>query len=301
MKKQTFPILVLIAGSLFACSGKAYLDAGNASALVVNTPTPTISASFEPRPQTKAPLSPALVQPSVNSQRNSTPVRTVTAVSALPQTVKSSSPKASVVTPPKRSASQQLLLDAVARFNSLKSFKLKVEGFEAHEQEDSTYLTFNMTALNGKAKIEVLKHTKSLYVGVKMGYQTGTGNIAVRPGGALGFVKVNTAMDDERLLTPRGYRLDQIDAFAISKRLLAGNHVPKVLGKTTLNGRTVAILEYTHANDFDSEITRELLGIDMQDYFMRIHEMYQGSELVFSLKISDVELDKTLSSADLEI
>lgn len=201
----------------------------------------------------------------------------------------------------KISAAQELLSKAKKRFQSLNSFKINVEGFEMLSGKSPSRLSFNMFANQGRAKIEVLKHTNSLYVGVKMGYQAGADAISVRPGGALGFVKIDTKMSDDRLSTPRGYRLDQIDAFAISQRLLGGSEAPKVLGKTQINGRSVAILEYTHSNTYDQRITRELLGIDMEDHFIRIHEMYEGSTLVFSLKLSNVQLDVPVASTEMEI
>ncbi|MGE3727880.1 MAG: hypothetical protein AB7I41_20145 [Candidatus Sericytochromatia bacterium] len=205
------------------------------------------------------------------------------------------------VAPPQVSVAQQLVTKAVARFNALESFKFMVDGFEMVSGKTPSRLSFNMFALKGQAKIEVLKHTNSLYVGVKMGYQAGKDAISVRPGGALGFVKVDTKMNDERLSTPRGYRLDQIDAFAIAKRLLNGPQQPKVLGKTQINGRTIAILEYTNANSFDQRITRELLGIDMEDHFIRMHEMFEGDKLVFSLKLNNIQLNAPVSEAEIKI
>lgn len=198
-------------------------------------------------------------------------------------------------------AAQQVLTQAVERFKTLESVKFNVDGFETVIGKSPSRLSFTFASLQGKAKIEVLKHTNSMYVGVKMGYQDGQDAISVRPGGMLGFVKVDTKMNDERLSTPRGYRLDQIDAFAISKRLLGQNHTPKVLGKTQLDGRSVAILEYTKVNDFDQRITRELLAIDLEDHFIRMHEMYEGETLVFSLKLSNIQLNAPVAAADLGV
>lgn len=318
MRSQKQWVLSLALGTLSACGGQTYLN-GNAGQVTSPQPLPqqAYPTSQQGLPQAvPTPLLPNPTQPtqprqttqtsSQTSAQATTPRATVQA-SVRPTATRSASPavtsppKATATAKPQLSAAQQLLQQAVARFQSLKSFKLTVEGYEASDVKGPTNLSFYMTALNGRAKLDVFKHTNSLYIGVKMGYQAGSDTISVRPGGALGFVKLDTQMNDERLLTPRGYRLDQIDAFAISKRLLGGKHAPKVLGKTQLNGRTIAILEYTRANDFDSKITRELLGIDMQDYFMRIHEMYEGDTLVFSLKIGEVQLDLPLSDKDLEI
>lgn len=201
---------------------------------------------------------------------------------------------------PQLSTAQRLVNQALQRFNALQSFQFTVDAFEANNVKEPANLSFVMKALQGHSKIQVLKHSNSLYSGVKMAYQTGTGSISVRPGGMLGFVKIDTKINDERLLTPRGYQLDQIDPYAVTQRLLAGPEEPKVLGKTQLNGRNIAILEYTRSS-FDNKITRELLGIDLEDQFMRLHEMYEGDKLVFSLKLSDIQLNAPLSAQDLEI
>lgn len=308
MVQRKYMVLALSLGFLGACGGQTYVN-GTAGPLTAPQQIPQQIPQQQaypsgqqglPQTLTPRPSGPSPAQPTVQASARPVATRSPVPGTAAPKPTATPA-KAIASAKPQLSAAQQLLQKAVARFQSLKSFKLTVEGYEASDVKGPTNLSFYMTALNGRAKLDVFKHTNSLYIGVKMGYQAGSDTISVRPGGALGFVKLDTKMDDERLLTPRGYRLDQIDAFAISQRLLGGTHAPKVLGKTQLNGRTIAILEYTRANDFDSKITRELLGIDMQDYFMRIHEMYEGDKLVFSLKIGEVQLDLPLTDKDLEI
>jgi hypothetical protein len=324
MKNQMIVVLALAAfNSLSACAGNppnssAYPNyaaaqqnpsyAGQQNAFMQATSQEQIYSQNSQ--QMGQQNSPALV-PSVNlnagavNNKNAivsktTPAKSPALKSATPVKVAPAAIPAKAATP-QVSVAQQIVTKSVARFNSLDSFKFMVEGFEMVSGKTPSRLSFNMFALKGQAKIEVLKHTNSLYVGVKMGYQTGHDAISVRPGGALGFVKVDTKMNDERLSTPRGYRLDQIDAFAIAKRLLIGPQQPKVLGKTQINGRTIAILEFTNANSFDQRITRELLGIDMEDHFIRMHEMFEGDKLVFSLKLNNIQLNAPVSEAEIKI
>lgn len=325
MKHTMGVALIMILISLSACGGQTHLNVNPGSpqgfaaapqtaltpnAPLINTPqgNPSLPSPLAPQPTQARPAATSATTTSPSKSATtvpkSTPVKPSTAATGA-QTPSTSAATPALSAPatkaPQISAGQLLLNKAVARFDSLKSFKISVDGFETSAAKGPTSLSFQMMALNGLNKIEVQKHTNSLYVGVKMGYQSGTDKISVRPSGALGFVKLDTQMNDERLLTARGYRLDQIDAFAISQRLLKGNQQPKILGKTQLNGRNIAILEYTHANTFDASITRELLGIDMEDYFMRIHEMYEGANLVFSLKLSNVQLDAPVTAKDLEV
>ena len=118
----------------------------------------------------------------------------------------------------------------------------------------------------------------------------------------MSFMKMTLPMSDSKIKSRRGYRLDQIDTNGITTRLLGNpNLSPKILGKTNINGHEIAVLEFTNVNTFDQRITRELLGIDMKDHFVRIHEMYEGQNLVYSLKLSDVAINTTVTAADFEV
>lgn len=298
-------------------SGYAY-QSPNATAQqsqYANTPSQTATqaqypSSFTAQQPSTVQTSPAQTQaaatPRATGPQTTTARPPVTAPTAVPQTTQAKAPTSQKTTPaataaPKLSAAQILLINARKRVQTLNSAKATVNCFETNAEKGPTNLKADMTFLSGTTKLEVISHQNSLFVGAKLSYQAGSPTVTARAAGALGIVKVNAPMTDERILTRRGYRLDQIDVFAISNRLLNGNVEPKVLGKTQVNGREIAILEFTKANDFDQEVTRELLGIDMQDYFVRIHEMYAGSELVFSLKLENIELNAPVSAQDLEI
>lgn len=117
----------------------------------------------------------------------------------------------------------------------------------------------------------------------------------------MSFMKLTVPLSDERISSRRGYRLDQIDTLAIVNRLMKSGQQPKVLGKTNFNGREIAMIEFAGQNPFDNTITREVLGIDMQDNFVRTHEMYVGTDLVYSLKLEQVTVDGTIPASDFTI
>lgn len=248
-------------------------------------------------PQTTAPRTTSA------SRTTATPTQRAATASTARPTAAAAPVRQTAAAPaaPQRSAAQTLLLNARKRVQTLNSAKTVVNCFETNAEKGPTNLKANMMFMSGTTKLEVISHQNSLFVGAKLSYQAGSPNVTARAAGALGIVKVNAPMTDKRILTRRGYRLDQIDVFAIANRLLNGKVEPKVLGKTQVNGRNIAILEFTNANDFDKEVTRELLGIDMEDYFVRIHEMYAGPELVFSLKLENLQLNAPISAQDLEI
>ncbi len=257
------------------------------------------TANISQPPAAQAPNTPARAATPQTPVRaaNATPQRTATP----PTPSRTQSAGAPQTAAPKISATQALLINARKRVQTLSSATAVVNCFETNAEKGPTNLKANMLFLNGQTKLEVIAHQNSLFVGAKLTYNEGSDQVSARAAGALGLVKVSAPMSDKRILTRRGYRLDQIDVFAIANRLLNGSVEPKVLGKTQVNGRNIAILEFKNANDFDQSITRELLGIDMENYFVHIHEMYAGPELVFSLKLENLQLNAPLSAKDLEV
>lgn len=260
-------------------------------------------AGQQQQPTANVPQTPAAQAPNTPA-RAATPQTPARAAASTPQrstTTRAQSPAAPQTAAPKISATQALLINARKRVQTLSSASAVVNCFETNAEKGPTNLKANMLFLNGQTKLEVTAHQNSLFVGAKLTYHEGSDQVSARAAGALGLVKVSAPMSDKRILTRRGYRLDQIDVFAIANRLLNGSVEPKVLGKTQVNGRNIAILEFKNANDFDQSITRELLGIDMENYFVHIHEMYAGPELVFSLKLENLQLNAPLSAKDLEV
>lgn len=211
---------------------------------------------------------------------------------AAPQQQQAQSPEAVV---------QNLLQQTRDTFKTMQNYKGIASVMEKNEKGPTNLKLDVIFQQPGRSKMEILEHANSMYVGVKLMYDSGQDKVTGRPGGMLGFAKLTVPMTDERILTRRGYRLDQVDTLAIVQRLINSNQTPKILGKTTVAGRSVAVLEYTPQNHFDPSITRELIGIDMQDHFVRIHEMYAGKDLVYSLKLLEVQINAPLSSKDFEI
>jgi hypothetical protein len=221
-----------------------------------------------------------------------------------------SAPTKSTATPvtPKNSTSttlsvtQNLLQKSKARFEQLQNFRATADVFEFHPDKGPVKAKLKVLFQKpGNCRMEVVEHTNSLHKGVKLTYKSGVNSVTGRPGGALSFMKMTLPMNDNKLTTRRGYRLDQVDTLAIVSRLIRPELNPKLLGKTTVNGRSVAVLEYQASNHFDSKVTKELLGIDMETHFVRIHEMYVGEELVYSLKLPEVEFDQNISATDMEV
>ncbi|PIQ26311.1 hypothetical protein COW36_15025 [bacterium (Candidatus Blackallbacteria) CG17_big_fil_post_rev_8_21_14_2_50_48_46] len=223
-------------------------------------------------------------------KRAATPTKTASAAIA---------PKA---TAPSVSPTQSLLEKTKARFEQIQNFRAMADVFETKAGKGPVKAKIKVTFQKpGNSKLEIIDHSNSLYKGAKLTYKSGIDSITGRPGGAMSFMKMTLPMSDDKVTSRRGYRLDQVDTLAIVSRLIRPELNPKLLGKTTVNGRPVAVLEYQATNHFDPTITKELLGIDMETYFVRIHEMYAGSELVYSLKLPDVQFNQPMTAADLDV
>lgn len=205
---------------------------------------------------------------------------------------------------PKQSAdsiAQQLLQQTRQTFSQLQNYSAIADVYEKNEK-GVTNLKLAIKYLNpGSNKLEILNHTNGLFKGAKLVYSSGSDQVTGRAGGVASFLKVTTTLEDDRIKSRRGYRLDQVDTSALVQRLVMSAQHPKVLGKTTIGGRPIAILEYTNANTFDQKVNRELLGIDMETSFIRMHEMYEGQELVYSLKVTELTVNGALNAKDLEI
>ncbi len=207
--------------------------------------------------------------------------------------------------PSSDSVGRELLAKSRARVESTQSFIVQGDAYEKDEKGETRIklkLAFQKGSSSSKCRLDIVQHSNSLFSGAKLSYVPGSDQVTGRPGGAMSFMKMNLPMSDSKIQSSRHYRLDQVDTNAIATRLLGNPSLnPKILGKTTINGRQIAVLEFHNVNDFDKTITRELLGIDMEDHFVRIHEMYAGDTLVYSLKLTTVNLDAPVTAADLEV
>lgn len=200
------------------------------------------------------------------------------------------------------SVGRELLAKSRARVEQTQTFIVQGDAYEKDAKGETRIKLKLAFQKGGLSRLDIVQHSNSMFSGAKLSYRPGTDQVTGRPGGAMSFMKMTLPMSDSKIQTRRGYRLDQVDTNAIATRLLGNPSLnPKILGKTTINGRQIAVLEFHNVNDFDKTITRELLGIDMQDHFVRIHEMYAGSELVYSLKLTTVNLDVPVTAADLDV
>lgn len=229
------------------------------------------------------------------------PVKAPTTVSRTSTAAKAPLPVAKPAAPA-MSMTQTILTKAKASFDKMQNYVAVADVFETKAGKGPVKAKIKVLFQKpGTSKMHLVEHTNSLFKDAKLTYKSGIDQITGRPGGAMSFMKMTLPMSDDKVTSRRSYRLDQVDTLAIVSRLVRPELNPKLLGKTTVNGRQVAVLEYQAQNHFDPQITKELLGIDMETYFVRIHEMYAGEELVYSLKLPEVQFNQPLSAKDFEV
>jgi outer membrane lipoprotein-sorting protein len=224
------------------------------------------------------------------------------APTAPPAPVATAAPAAPKPAVPTESVAEELLRKTRETFDGIENFVAQADVYEKNDEKGAVRGKLKVIFRKpGSAKMEFLEHSVGQYKGVKLTYSSGNPQVQIRAGGVLGFLSLNLPMTDDKVKSRRGYRLDQVDTLAIVDRLAKAGTDVKVLGKTTVGGNEIAVLQYTPINHFDPKITKEMLGIDMKTYFVRIHEMYEGDQLVYSLKIPQVDFDQPLTDADLKV
>ncbi|PKL75530.1 MAG: hypothetical protein CVV27_14870 [Candidatus Melainabacteria bacterium HGW-Melainabacteria-1] len=154
---------------------------------------------------------------------------------------------------------------------------------------------------NGQVKIDVTASSDSSRQGVKISFQSGGNQAKVRPSGILKMVSLTLNMNDPKLLSGRKYQIGQIELITTVNRLAQGAAKARVLGKSSFAGSEIIVLEITAPNPFDPRITKEHLGIDAKTFLPRVHEMYEGSELVYAGRVEQMSPNAPISDAMMAI
>lgn len=196
----------------------------------------------------------------------------------------------------KASTSDAYLAKAAQAFNKLQTVEAMVESFETNKEKGpiSGTLKYQYKAPS-MGRLEFVKHTNSLYLGARLVYGHDGDKVQAQAGGMMSWMKITSNFADKKLTSRRDYRLDQVDLAAMVKRLTKPGQGAKLKGKMNLHGNPVLVFEFNYnGNHFDPTITKELLGIDQNNHMIRMHEMFVGDELVYSVKVSQMIKNKPL-------
>lgn len=254
-----------------------------------------------------------------NPDRANTPPKTTTSSSKTPTSTKtpaktsttpskptsstSTRPPASTATPkPKQPSGTAELKSILEKLNSTPAIEAEIEKAEGKigdpSQPINTVKLKMFTQKPGTVKMEILFSSKDSSTGTKVLYESGNPKAKVRPGGALSFVTTDLAKSDDRLLSTNGFILDDLDFFGAIKRLSNG-YEAELIGKTTLNGKTLHIIKITTSgtNSMDPRIEHELMAYEPDTYKIRLWELYAGDKEPF-LRLTMPKLEFLASHTD---
>lgn len=141
----------------------------------------------------------------------------------------------------------------------------------------------------GSYRIEVSDATEALKKGSKSVFNTKTRKISSRPGGALGFVKLDGTLDDARSKSVRGYTLDQTDYQTQAAFLLAN------AAQLKLAANKPYTLELANPSKYPGiEALRATL--DPQKLLPVYVEMTERGQVVHTRKYTKLNVNPSISS-----
>jgi hypothetical protein len=262
---------------------------GYAAAPTTQNPANTSYAATSP---TRAP---ATTTKTSTSTKTAVPAKTSTAAKSTTAT-KTTATK----TTPAVSQVSQFLSNARQAIDKLQTMSATMTNFEKGAQPGQAKIQFYYRK-PGQVKIDVLQSSDASRKGVKLSFQSGSDQVRVRASGLLSLVPITLSMSDSKVKSGRGYLLSEIDFANTVMRLTQPSVQARVLGKMTQNGAEVIVLEIKTQNHFDHRITKEHLGLDSKTWLPRLHEMYEGTELVYSAKLETLEVNPSLASNAFDI
>lgn len=279
---------------------------GQTSYAQTGTQTQPMAAPAAPQAQTARAAAPAAKAAAPTAGGRTAPTlnkasSTTTKAPATTAKAPATAPAAKAPAPAAAKApdASEYLTKARQAIGSLQSLSATVATFEKGQQAGQGKIQYLYRA--GQVKIDVVSSSDSSRQGVKLAFQSGGNQVRVRPSGVLSMVALNLPMNDGKLLSGRKYQIGQIELTATVNRLSQAGAQAKVLGKTTFAGAEVIVIEITAPNPFDNRITKEHLGLDAQSFLPRIHEMYQGSELVYAGRVETLNINPQLPGNAFEV
>lgn len=158
----------------------------------------------------------------------------------------------------------------------------------------------------GRVKLDVMQHYKPANVGVKLGWQLGSGTVTVRPAGALSFLTKDFPATDKQIISPNGIRPDFCELYNIADRLRGATYSFELIGKTSVGGSEVYMLKASSSatNAMDSNIQYEYIGFDPSSFEIKLWECYGGPDLstpVHRVTLESFKIRDDITDAELKV
>lgn len=104
------------------------------------------------------------------------------------------------------------------------------------------------------------------------------------------FVKL--PLDDKRLCTQRGLRLDQMDMQAILERVARPGNTWRPVGPAEVAGRKAVLIAFQGSmRGVDKDVTEEVVGFDDETGLPILDEAYIGQDPVLKLVVHDLKIN----------
>ncbi|MEB3221693.1 MAG: hypothetical protein VKS61_06400 [Candidatus Sericytochromatia bacterium] len=130
-----------------------------------------------------------------------------------------------------------------------------------------------------RLRVEVIKTTNPIAEGAVLATQDLV-TCRVRARGLLGFIPFNLSATDSKLANNRNHTLPAMNPKATLDRLTAPGAAWTLIGDGSVEGIPVKVVRVSGVKALDSEIDRELIGIDPTQMVIRKVTMYAGDTKV---------------------
>jgi len=236
-------------------------NSGQLASAPLQQSSPASAPSFQQTSPagTPAPSAPATTQSSAETPRSASPP------AATP---------VQTTAPDGRSVLNQVLqsITGSAGFNAtVQKYEKSVQSGEVSEAK---------IQITGKSpnrmRIEIVQHATKK--GLKVAYTLGDSSINIRPNGMLSLVSVSKPMNDPLVLSPNGMKPDQIDFYALAKRMASPAYSAELVGKTSMAGKSIHILKVSSAsNSLNPIISHEYIGFSPDTHQLMLWEAYSNT------------------------
>lgn len=190
---------------------------------------------------------------------------------------------------PVDAVTQQRVAAALARLDSVKTLVGKVVFDEAKPGSDTEHgeAKFTFRHQPFAARVDVLTSNRWFANGATILWSGGN-TLRVRPPHVP--LSLTFDYDDDKVVSLRGYRIDQTDIFSMGKVLRAPGTAIAPLGPRRIQGEDLYMLEVRSPASLPG-VTRELIGLSNRIQIPTYREMYAGEMLVHKGQGLGVKLD----------
>ncbi|MEB3198823.1 MAG: hypothetical protein VKP62_16645 [Candidatus Sericytochromatia bacterium] len=186
----------------------------------------------------------------------------------------------------------QALSQLAQAWNSVSTLSARYDLRETKGSEvETAKVTFHFKK-PGRYRYEVAQHSTSIKNGSNSVFDTKTRQITSRLGGVASLLPIKGGLDDTRSRSLRGWTLDQTDYATQIEMFLQPGAAVSAAGSPS----TGFMLELQRPARYAGTVEAMRLTLDPQRGLPTMIEMVAGGQLVYRKKVSDIQINPTLSA-----